>query len=175
MAKAQNVSIAEAFLGAKVVVLVDVSGSMNTNDSRGKRSRYAVALEELAKIQASHPGQVAVIAFSSTSQFCPGGAPPFIGAGTDLADALRFAQVADAPGMRFIVVSDGYPDDEKAALAVAAQYKARIDSVFVGPESDLDGGRAFLRLLAQRCGGQPVTADRVVELAATVDRLLLAA
>lgn len=166
-------SIAESFLSADAVIIVDTSGSMATLDSRGGKSRYNIALEELAQLQAHMPGKLAVIAFSGDAIFCPGGQPPLLGSRTNLAGALRFAKVADVPGMHFVVISDGQPDDEREALAVAATYKAKIDTIFVGPENDWHGGQAFLQRLAAASGGQHVSADRAQELAATTERLLL--
>ncbi len=175
VAKRDGVSLAESFVNADAVIIVDTSGSMNTHDSRGGKSRYKVALEELAQLQANMPGRLAVIAFSSTTVFVPGGQPPFLGGMTDLAGALRFAKVADVPGMRFVIVSDGEPDDERAALTVAQSYSNRIDTVFVGPENDWHGGRAFLQRLAAASGGRHIAADRVQQLAEKTERLLLTA
>lgn len=175
VAKREGQSLAESFLSADAVILVDTSGSMCTCDSRGYRSRYDVALEELAQLQAHMSGKLAVIAFSDSPVFAPGGQPPLLGAGTDLAGALRFAKVADVPGIRFVVISDGQPDDGHAALAVAATYTNRIDTIFVGPENDFAGGRAFLQRLAAASGGQHIAADRVQALAHKTEQLLLSA
>ena len=172
IAEKTGTSIAESFLSCDALVIVDVSGSMAANDSRGKRSRYEVALEELAKLQASMPGKVAVVAFSDGAEFVPGGVPMLMGGGTDLAAALRFARMADGADMRFIVVSDGEPDDETAALYEAQLYEAHIDTVFVGPER-YPVGRSFLQRLAAASGGRSVTADRAQELAVTLETLLL--
>jgi hypothetical protein len=174
LARVGNGSITETFIGCDVVILVDVSGSMSEADSRGGKRRYDVALEELAQLQASLPGKLAVIGFSNEVIFCPGGAPPFLAAQTDLAGALRFAKIADVPGMRFIVISDGLPDNTEEALRVAKTFVGRIDVVYVGPE-DYPTGREFLAKLARRCNGATVTADRVKELATTVEHLLIAA
>jgi len=172
VAQRSGMSIAESFMAAEAVVIIDVSGSMSTTDSRGGKSRYGVALEELRKLQASLPGKIAVISFSDHAQFEPAGLPTFQGTNTDLAHALDFARVADIPDMRFFVVSDGEPDSEEAALASAKQYKARIDTIFVGPERE-QHGRDFLRQLAQASGGQTATADRVIDLADKTEQLLL--
>lgn len=173
-ARHNNTSLAESFLSATLIVVIDVSGSMGATDSRGGRSRYDVACAELADLQQSMPGKVAVIAFSSDTVFVPGGVPPFLGGGTDLAGALQFAHVADTPGMRFVVISDGEPDDSAAALTVASTYAARIDCVYVGPEAS-PHGRKFLQQLAKRSGGQSVTANRAQELRANIEALLLSA
>jgi len=173
VARTSGRSLAETFVSADVVVIVDVSGSMATNDSRGGRERYQVALEELANLQASLRGRVAVIAFSDVPLFVPGGQPPFLAGGTDLAGALKFARVADTPGVRFFVISDGLPVDGRAALAEAAQFQARVDTVFVGDERD-HAARSFMLRLATQQGGQTMTAARVNELANTVQYLLTA-
>lgn len=173
-ARANNTSIAESFLNAALIVIVDASGSMAATDSRGGQSRHNVACAELADLQRSMPGKVAVIAFSTETVFVPGGAPPFLGGGTDLAGALQFAHVADTPGMRFVVISDGQPDDSSAALAEARKYTNRLDTIYVGPETDRLS-RKFLEQLAKASGGQSVSADRAQELAASIQSLLLSA
>lgn len=175
IAKREGQSLAESFLSADAVILVDTSGSMCTTDSRGGKSRYDVALQELAQLQAHMPGKLAVIAFSDSPVFAPGGQPPLLGGGTDLAGALKFAKVADVEGIQFVIISDGMPDDSRAALAEAAKYQNKISTIFVGPEADLYGGRAFLAQLAAKSGGQAVTADRVQELAEKAEQLLLSA
>lgn len=172
IAQQQGKSIAETFMSADAIAIVDTSGSMAVQDSRGERSRYEVACDELAALQNSLPGKIAVISFSDHTQFCPAGVPFFEGMGTDLARALRFCKIADVPGMRFVVISDGEPNDPAEALRIAATYQARIDVIYVGPEA-LPGGRDFLVRLAAASGGQTVTADRAQELASATRRLLL--
>lgn len=174
VAKTSGKSLAETFVNADVITIVDTSGSMNEHDSRGGRTRYEIACEELANLQGSLSGKIAVLAFSHDTIFCPNGAPQFLGGGTNLAGALRFAKMADVPGIRFIVISDGQPDNEEQALAAAKTYKNRIDVIFVGPETN-PTGREFLRKLAQASGGIAVTADRAKELAEVTQRLLLTA
>lgn len=171
VAKRSGQSIAESFIGAEMVVIVDCSGSMNQRDSRDGRSRHEVALEELAQIQADMPSKVAVIAFSDMAIFVPGGQPPLLHGGTNLAGALRFAKAADVPDVLFVVISDGEPDNQDEALAVARTFTQEISTVYVGPESD-PRGRDFLKKLAKMQGGRSVTADRAQELASKVVALL---
>lgn len=171
IAQANNRSIAEAFISCDVVILVDTSGSMSANDSRGGRSRYDVACEELRALQNNLPGRIALVNFSSTVQFEPGGIPTFLQGGTDLTAALRFVKVADVPDMQFILISDGEPNDAKTALAVARTFKNKINVIYVGPEY-LPAGRNFLQQLAAATGGKTVTADRAKELQAGVMALL---
>jgi Mg-chelatase subunit ChlD len=131
-----------------------------------------VALEEPISLQKALSGKIGVIAFSDDAQFIPGGVPPFLADGTDLAAALRFAKVADVLDMRFFVISDGQPDDEAEAMAAAKMFTNRIETIFVGPERD-SGARTFLEQLAAASGGESVTADRVMELAERIETLLL--
>lgn len=173
LATTNRQSLAQTFVGAEVVVIVDTSGSMETHDSHGGRSRYEVACEQLAALQAGLPGKVAVIAFSDTVVFCPNGTPAMLQGSTDMVAALRFAKVADVPGIRFILISDGEPNDAERTLREAAQYCNRIDVIYVGPES-MPYGRNFLQRLAAASGGQTVTADRAVGLLGAAQKLLAA-
>lgn len=172
IAQQNKTSIAETFLNANVIILVDVSGSMSQNDARGGRSRYDVACDELKNLQASLPGKLALLSFSDDVKFCPSGIPFDEGNMTNLAKALKFAKVADVKDMRFIVISDGEPDDEQAALAVAKTYKNRIDTIFVGSEGG--SGQVFLKKLASASNGQGVTSAQVKELAPVITKLLTA-
>lgn len=171
MARDTKQPLAQTFLSADCVVLVDTSASMDECDSSNGRSRYEVACSELTQLQANLPGKVAVLSFSSHTMFCPDGVPFNQGGGTDLADALKFARVADVVDMRFIVISDGEPQHEVAALAEAEKYKNKIDVIYVGPENR-PSGRNFLKRLAAASGGQIVTADRSQGLLAAATRLL---
>lgn len=165
-------SIAESFVNADAVIVVDTSASMSAHDSRGGQSRFDVACLELARLQHDMPGRLAVIAFSDSAEFCPSGAPRYMGSGTNLAGALKFARVADVPGMHFIVVSDGLPDDEGTALTEARQYQNAISTIYTGPEGE-SAGRDFLARLSAISGGHSVMADRAQELAAQTKVLLL--
>ena len=150
LSERDNMSLAESFLNVDAILLVDMSGSMEAHDAPGGISRYEAAESELLRLQEQNPGKIAVIAFSSTVEFCPSGRPPRLGGGTNMAQALRFIKAADGLA-RIIVISDGEPDDKMAVLNVAHGFKSRIDTVYIGPE----GGRgaAFLAELAQKSGG----------------------
>ena len=174
VAQRDGVGLAESFLSCDAMILIDVSGSMMTPDSRGGKTRYEVALAELAELQKRLPGKLAVVAFSDTALFCPGGQPPLLGSGTNMAGALRFAKVADVPGVQFILISDGYPDSADDTMTVARTYANRIDTIYVGAERSPEG-REFLVRLALASGGQSVTADRAQLLAQSAAQLLLGA
>lgn len=162
-------TLAEAFINADAIVVVDVSGSMGANDARGGQSRYTVACTELARLQQRMPGKVAVVAFSGAVEFCPSGVPLYMGGSTDLAKALRFVRPADGT-VRFVVVSDGQPNDPDKALEVARRFSSAIDVIYVGPPDG--GGELFLAELARASGGTYVVAERAHELAATVQAML---
>ncbi len=171
LAQRENQSLAESFLSADAIVLVDVSGSMDARDSRDGQSRYTVACQELAKLQERMPGKLAVVAFSDGPLFVPWGVPPFLGMGTDLVAALKFVKCADGT-VRFIVISDGYPDDPEKVLSIAGGFQSQIDCIFVGPEDDLRG-QDFLKRLARAGSGEFVLDLNVNKLAEKVERLLL--
>ena len=171
VAARDNVSLAETFLNCEVVVLIDQSGSMNARDVSG-RSRYDAADDELARLQREHPGEVAVISFSSWPAFCPGGVPDRAGLGTDIAAALKFARVADGV-CQVVLISDGEPDSEQKALAEARRYRNPIHTIYIGPERG--DGRAFLERLAAATGGRTFVRGEATLLADSVSQLLLTA
>lgn len=163
--------VATAFLGAKIMAIVDTSSSMGTPDGRESQTRYTMACRELTALQAKHPGEVAVVSFSSDVVFCPGGVPTYLGATTDLAAALGYAKTADGT-MGFIVISDGEPDNEEEALAVATRFESQIDTVYIGPPGG--DGAGFLRRLSAAAGGRHVTTE-VGKLCDHVEQLMLTA
>ena len=127
------------------VVLADVSSSMA--NMAGARSQYEILRDALAAL----PGSVGRIAFHSLAGWVPPGAPlPPPQGSTALHIALALCGPADPT--HILVVSDGHPDDPRAALAEADRLTAQIDVVFCGPDGDREG-LAFMRRLA-RAGGR---------------------
>jgi hypothetical protein len=171
IAKQQGITIAEAFMNCDLVAIVDVSGSMTTEDSEGGKKRKDVAQQRLIELQAQFPGKIAVLSFSNEVEFCPSGVPHFVGESTNVGGALAYAKIADdVQGMRFVLISDGEPSDEAYALQVARTYKNHIDTIFVGPENGY--GRDFLKRLAAMTGGGAFNAYRVVNLLPIVQKML---
>ena len=157
----ENVSLAESFLTCDCIILFDVSGSMNSEDGTGI-SRFDRGLKELKDLQESLPGKVAIVQFADHPDFMPGGVPAMYVSGscTDLTAALKYIHVADSiPDMRFIIISDGEPNNALTALREAAKFTNPIDTIYIGPEEPLyrEDGRGFLKELASRSGGKPVT------------------
>lgn len=174
IAEHNQISIAETFVDVNACIIVDISGSMNAPDSRDGLTRWQIAGQELRKLQETMPGKLAVIAFADRAEFVPSGILPAIGKvgqGTALAGALKFAKTLDVSGVSFVVISDGQPNNAQACLNAASAFTNRIDTVYVGPENG--HGSQFLAQLAAQSGGQNATADRVKELAATTQKLLL--
>ncbi len=167
-------SLAESFLSVDAIILVDTSASMSARDAPGGLSRYDAAVSELTDLQASLPGKIAVLSFSSGVEFCPSGMPIFLSGGTDVAGALRFARVADVPGMQFFLISDGEPDDPDKALSVARSYRAHINTIYVGAETR-QRGRDFLTQLANATGGRSEVAELTKALGQTIKRQMLTA
>ena len=155
VAKKNGTGLAAGFMNVKCFVMVDVSGSMLDRDAGSGKTRYDMACEQLKHLQAENPGEIAVACFSGAAQFCPGGVPVMIGDTTDVGAALRMMLMADGAGIRLVLISDGEPDNEPEALSMAAKFKSKIDTIFVGRE---DGyGREFLRKLSAATGGISIT------------------
>lgn len=171
LAQQGNKSIAEALVDADVVILVDTSGSMSSPDGRGGMTRYDTACAELADLQTSLPGKLAVFSFSDTTEFCPGGVPTFLQSGTDMLRALHKVKPFDLPGMRFILISDGEPDQPAQTMELARTFKNKIDVIYVGPETRA-AGREYLQKLAAATGGKSVTSEGAKQLASTMRQLL---
>lgn len=171
-------SLAETFVNADVVVIVDTSGSMSMSDGF-ENSRYERACDELAKIQKNMPGKICVLSFSDQVMFCPSGVPWNYEGGTNLAAALKFAKVADVPDMRFIVISDGEPTEgfgnmsaEDYCIQIARGYKNHIDTIYIGRENG--SGQEFLTRLAKASGGISARDFSAAQLETTVKGLLQA-
>jgi len=177
-ATAKGQALAETFVNADAIVLVDTSRSMGMSDGF-ENTRYERACDELAKIQKSMPGKIAVLSFSDEVMFCPAGIPWNYEAGTDLAAALKFAKVADVPEMRFIVISDGEPTDgsgnlspEQYCIQIAKTFKNHIDTIYIGRENG--SGQDFLARLAKASGGISARDFSAAQLETTVKGLLQA-
>lgn len=173
IAQAANTSLAEAFMHADTVIIVDTSGSMASRDHGDSQTRYERACKELATLQANLQGRIAVIAFSNEVEFCPGGVPTFFGGGTQMAKALKFAHVADQAVDRFILISDGEPHDETETLKQAKRFKTKIDCIFVGAEGS--AGAEFLKRLAAASGGTSQAIKGASLLSERIEVLMLTA
>lgn len=170
MATAGNKSLAETFMNADTLIIVDTSGSMASTDGTDQ-TRYSRACDELKKLQANLQGRIAVIAFSNVTQFCPGGVPTNFGQGTNMAEALDYIKPADGVVDRLILISDGEPSDPDRVLASAAKFETPISCIFIGQEGS--DGAEFLRRLAKASGGSAQTIAQAGLLSERVEQLML--
>lgn len=174
VAQREKKSVAYAFLSVDALVMLDTSGSMMMADCQNGQRRYDSATEQLIRLQRDQPGKLGIIAWNDFARFCPGGIPTTPCGGTDMAGVLRFVRPADNTSIKLILISDGEPDSEDEALKVAGQFRSKISTIYVGPESGY--GREFLRKLAMATGGVSVSqsvAD-IANLQQTVTKLLTA-
>ncbi len=173
IANRQGVSLAQSFMGARVIILFDNSGSMETEDTPSGKSRVEVAEEHLTTVQGKYPSQVALVCFACRVVYAPGGYPVEVGGSTELAAALDFVRMVDDCGIKIVVVSDGEPNSKQKALKAARKFNQQIDVIYVGDESDSAGGRAFLEELAGATGGRFFNSDAPGELLESMEVLLL--
>lgn len=140
--------------GSATVILADCSASML--ESAGSRAKIQLLQDALDQVRPDMP-DAALIAFSSMPVLIDSGWHlPRPDGGTDLAEALNRA-ARERPA-RTLVISDGQPDDARAALAAADRLSGRIDVIYVGPDGD-DRAIAFMRDLARTGGGRCVVND----------------
>lgn len=138
-----------------IFLLLDCSGSMSSTINNGKR-RITGLRETVRSIQAERNDNPLKMV-----QFGVGHEPNFItsipdpSGGTPLHLAIDFAR-ANRAG-RAIVISDGIPDSQGAALEAASRFGGRIDVVFVGNPGE--PGERFLKQLAESTGGESFTGD----------------
>lgn len=154
IAQMKGETLAETFMNVRMVCIVDVSSSMNANDSSNNRTRYQAAKDELEHLQNQFPGEIYLIAFNDVVQLCPNGIPSTPAMSTDVAGVLQYLinNSLDAIGCKVVLISDGEPNDEVKALHVASKLRCKLDCIYVGRE----GGRGmyFLQKLANQCGGE---------------------
>lgn len=125
------------------VVLADVSSSMA--EPAGRRRKIDILQDALAT-----PAGSEIVAFGGgVTPLRAGQMLPEPSGSTPLHLALEHC--AQICATDILVVSDGHPDDARAALAVADRLHARIDVIYCGPETD-HAGIDFMRRLA-RGGG----------------------
>lgn len=172
IANKQGVSLADSFMNAEMVVILDNSGSMMTRDTARGISRVDLAQEHLTTLQGKHQGKVALICFADNVQYSPSGLIVNVGGGTDLTNALQFCKIVDGHGMKIVLISDGEPSDENSAMAVAKTYKSKIDVIYCGSETS-SYGRDFLQRLAAATGGQFFKSDNPGELLEQAELLML--
>ena len=84
--------LAKSWLQVKAVVVVDISGSMDTRDAGDGHRRVDVAKMELAKLQKQLQGQIAVVEFNYDARWGRDGSLGEPAGGTNLAGALDYVR-----------------------------------------------------------------------------------
>ena len=171
IANKQNISLAESFLSAEMILLVDVSGSMTMPDAPNNMSRWEYAQEQLTHLQGLYPGKIALVEFSSNVFYQPGGKMSKPNGSTDMAEGLKFVKVADDCGIKIIIVSDGDPDSRNQALNEASKFTTQIDAIYCGKEGG--PGQLFLQKLVNQTGGQFFTSAEPGMIGEGIELLLL--
>jgi hypothetical protein len=174
-AEDKGISIEEAFVQCDVVVMVDVSGSMGDyyegEESGLYDTCFDAAADALKQLQELYPSRVALLQFSSLTQFRPDGTlvPEF--ASTNMTSALEMARMADVPGMTFILISDGYPDFAEHAKREARKFSQPIHTIYIGREGE--AGQEFLEEIARMSGGKSSNNVEIVQQVLGFARMLL--
>lgn len=155
-----------------MVIMIDISSSMNEMDARYKGarvSRYEAAKHQLIELQARYPGQIAIIAFGDEATACPGGVPPLPSGWTQLHLALKMAREADTGQMKFLIISDGLPQQQYQVEAEAELFTVPIDVILVGKDTN---GERFLGEFAAKTGGTFYTDTSTMLLTTTIAKML---
>lgn len=129
----------------QVVVLADVSASMG-GPAAGDKRKIDVLREAIASATQNTPARLFV--FSATTREVQSVPEPENN--TNLAQALREVQRLD-PGVT-LVISDGQPDNARAALDVASTFRGAIDVLYIGNDKDY-AAISFMQQLAKVGGG----------------------
>lgn len=140
VAKRQGRSLPDVLAFADTIILFDRSGSMHG-------VKMGQARDALFELQRTHDGDILLIAFDSTPKVVYDGDPGEARGGTMIGAALSYAKELDIPGRRFILISDGCPQDEHQAISVAQTYTSPIHTIFIGDDFDTRG-LAFMQRLA---------------------------
>lgn len=133
------------------VILADASYSMGGPAWGGQR-KIDVLRQAVAGAMQQTGAQL--VAFSGAARNVSSVPEP--DANTNLAAALQHVKNID-PGVT-LVISDGLPDNEAAALSVARTFRGAIDVLYIGPETD-HAAITFMRRLAAAAGGEVRTHD----------------
>ena len=187
IAQRQDMSLAEAFAGARLIILLDVSGSMDEKDAPSQDgfliTRHDAAEMQVRNLQSKYEGKVALFVFSDDVLFCPNGVPIRLNGLTAMNNALRYIKRADGIGIDIVLISDGQPTDGiQETLKTASTFKQKIDCIYIGSDNERYdnyygevSGKEFLKQLAELTGGNYVKTEEIAIFEEDVERLLLTA
>ena len=148
--------------GTGSVILLDVSESMNQHV--GTQTKITLLKRALSQTLGLYTqDRPVLLPFSSAVGKIDNLAQmPEPGGSTALHLALEYARTFSP--RHTLVVSDGQPDSETAALVAADRLPGIIDVLYIGPDSDA-AALAFMRKLARTGGGRFVSHDVVKQAA----------
>lgn len=148
VANSRGEKTANVLANADVVVVLDISGSMNAG---GKHQR---ATEALRQIQQQFPGRVALIEFNDVAKLNLRGVPGFPTGGTGMYNALMMAKDFDGLGTKFYLISDGEPTDSNVQdlVDLASQFTDKIHTIFIGDDYDTRGQNVLKAISAATKG-----------------------
>jgi hypothetical protein len=137
--------------GTDALILADVSSSMD--ERAGSRRRIDILRDAVDTVLPQTPNGRLIAFHSIPSEVTLLPEPQ---GGTALHLALQYA--ASLRPRRTLVISDGEPDDEAAALAQAEKLTGTIDVIYVGDDSN-HKAIAFMRKLARAGCGRVIVKD----------------
>ncbi len=127
------------------IFLLDVSGSMDTQVDKERK------IDHLRKVMTKYPkGRKICFATKPYDEEHSKTIPEPDG-GTDLARAIIYVQKMYA-FKKIVLVSDGEPDDDIAAIRAAKACNVPIDIIYIGKEKGR--GASFMAMLARETGGK---------------------
>lgn len=154
------------FVGASevIAVLADCSGSMADFVGSFHMSKWDHLQVALKDVVTSYPA-IRIVAFDSVSKVVANPSElPYPSGSTDLAGALKLA--AQWKPQKTIVISDGLPDNERAALKIADSMTGAIDTIYCGPDGD--PAVEFLQRLSKESGGSSAVWTGQTEIGCTI-------
>lgn len=161
--EARGLVAPQARAAGTVAILCDRSSSMKARNDQGQ-TRYAQLLKALKEIWTDAAG-LSVYEFDTLCSRVKTPAdlkPPAFGS-TALDNAIETA-ANDQPA-QMLIICDGNPNSEEAALHAARKYGRPISTLFVGNPDDTTA-KQFMRKLAKATGGRADAKDLTKQLAA---------
>ena len=138
------------FDNVEVLLMVDRSYSMTTNDGPDRTTRFDQAIKASGNVQREHPGKVLILQFDDEWAFKPNGYIDYPGGGTDITGLLHYIKRLgiDDMGIKLILTSDG-EDNADGAVQIAEKFNCKIHTIFCGA----GGGSRTLDAIAKASGG----------------------
>lgn len=150
---AETLDIPEELLlaDAKVVIMLDLSYSMNGRNPGDDKLWYQQAIDQAKFLTNEHSGQVILIPFSTEAELVIDGQinlSKFLH-GTRYLSAFKEAKIFDGEGMKFFFISDGAPDPDENRSEIkkwVRELQAEFIPIYIGPEGGYNS-KSFLESL----------------------------